>query len=143
MGTLRSNSEVKACRRFTEFWAQVCPDVRAASSRKHSHDLHQVCTLRRVSWRRWTYIQADQFLQLRPRQTPAITLIGQIHKNAMQRVSRGPDHFGVVKIHMLQKYRDLKINRAPFEFERDANFLIAPCERGRLDAGNSDVEFFH
>ena len=101
-----------------------------------------MCTLRRVSWHRWTYIQANQVLQLRPCQTPALTLVGQIHENAMQRVSRRPDHFGVVKIAMLQKYRDLKINRGPFEFERDANFLIAPGGRDHLDARNTDVEFF-
>jgi hypothetical protein len=44
---------------------------------------------------------------------------------------------------MLQKYRDLKINRGPFEFERDANFLIVPGGRDCLDAKNTDVEFFH
>jgi hypothetical protein len=102
-----------------------------------------VCTLRRVPWHRWTCIQANQFLQLRPCQTPALTLVGQTFKNAMQRISRRPDHFGVVKIPMIQKYRDLKVDRGALEFEGNANFLIAPGGRDRLDAGNTDIEFVH
>jgi hypothetical protein len=61
----------------------------------------------------------------------------------MQRISRRPDHFGVVKVFMLQKYRDLKGDRGAFEFERNANFLIAPGGRGRLNPRNTDVEFIH
>jgi hypothetical protein len=49
-------------------------------------------------WRCRAQIHVREPLQLRARQTPALALAGEFHKNALHRISRRPDHFGIVEI---------------------------------------------
>src|ERR1700732_2511325 len=59
-------------------------------------------------WRCRAQIHVREPLQLRARQTPALALAGQFRENALHRISRRPDHFGIVEILVPQKYWDLK-----------------------------------